>query len=279
MQEIFPAKTVFWTSPRLGQLQTPVACYRKGGCTPEGIPVNPAPEWWGAGTTKTPQQNEQIEKNSKIIWTTLSQYPFPSPFLPGEAVSFFLSKVKADLVDLASANYDLHEEDVRTWITLQMLAHYNEWVGMIQAAQDRLNQRRKHNAIVQGIVVAVGSLIMSFAAPAAFVLIFAAIRTGTQTYQELKNSKEAIAAMKQAYTAFAESDPAFAEEVKKAQALMEKWQAEDDAKAAAAAAGTQTPVATSLKFEAPAAPATNNLLLIGGAIAAVGLGALLLWKS
>jgi len=278
MELIFAARTVYWTRPQLGQLTTPLACYRKGGCTPEGIPVNPPPEWWGASTTKTAQQNDQIQKNSVTIWTTLSEYPYPSPFLPGEGVSFFLGHLKSDLVDLASANYDLQEEDVKTWITIEMLSHYNDWVAEIQAAQKRLNERRKHAAIERAIVATVGSLVMVFAAPAAFVALFAAIRTGLQTYQDLKNSKEAIAAMKEAYTAFADSDPAFAEEVKKVQALMEKWQAEDDAKAAAAAAGKTAPD-TAIKFEAPAESPTKNLLLVGGALAVVGLGALLLFKS
>ena len=269
-------KHIFW----MGQLQTPVACYRKGGCTPEGIPVNPAPEWWGVTPANSPALNERIENNSKIIWETLSKFPYPAPFLPGEAVSFFLAKLKPELGALAASQDNLDPDDVRMWITMQVLTHYDEWTQMIQQAQDRLAKRRKKVGLTRTIAVAVASFVVGLAAPVAFAALFSAIKTAQEYYTNTKNAKAAAASLAEAEKAFAESDPEFAKEVDRLQKALEAYVARVEAATAAQGQVPPTGVAPA-PSPAPAAqvgPSLTTSLAVGGGIAAVGVVVLSLLK-
>jgi len=268
-------KHIFW----LGQLQTPVACYRKGGCTPEGIPVNPPPEWWGVSPNNSPQMNERIEKNSKTIWETLSKFPYPAPFLPGEGVSFYLGQLKPALGALAASMDDLDSDSIRIWITLEMLAHYDEWTEMIVQALKKLAKRRKKIGLQKTIVAAVGSLVMGIAAPAAFAALFSAVNTANQAYIQAKQARQMAEDLKKAQAAFAESDPEFAKEVDRAQQFMERLA--EQAPPETAPGGSSASPASATPASAPHAEGASDLtttLAVGGGLAAVGWAVFSLFK-
>ena len=268
-------KHIFW----MGQLQTPVACYRKGGCTPEGIPVNPPPEWWGVGPNNSPQLNDRITRNGKTIWETLSKFPFPAPFLPGEAVSFFLGQLRPDLQQLAAGFDDLDPDAIRMWITVQMLNHYDDWTKMIEQAQERLASRRKKIALTKTIAVAVASFVVGLAAPVAFMALLSAIKTAQEAYQNAKQAREMAKALAEAEKAFAESDPEFAKEVQRVEDAMNKLAADAEARTAAqAAAQGGGPSQVPAKAPEGGGPSLTTSLAIGGGIAAIGMVALSLLK-
>lgn len=262
----------------MGQLQIPVACYRKGGCTPEGIPVNPAPEWWGVGPNNPPNINERIERNSKVIWDTLSKFPYPAPFLPGESVSFFLSKLKPELQEIAASVEEINPDGLRIWITLQVLTHYDEWTQMIQQAQDRLAKRRKKIALTRTIAITVASIVVGIAAPMAIMALISAVKTATEYYINAKNAKEAAKSLAEAEKAFAESDPEFAKEVDKAQKAMEDYAAKIEASTAPQGKVPPTGVAPPPAPAAQGGPSLATSLAVGGGIAAVGVVVLSLLK-
>lgn len=266
-------KHMFW----MGQLQTPVACYRKGGCTPEGIPVNPPLEWWGVSPSNSPQMNERIEKNSKKIWENLSEFPYPAPFLPGEAVSFYFGQLKPALGALAASMDDLDSDSIRIWITLEMLAHYDEWTDMIIAALKKLAKRRKKIGLQKTIVAAVGSLVMGIAAPAAFAALFSAVNTANQLYIQEKQAKQMAEDLKNAKAAFAESDPEFAKEVERAEKFMDRLA--EQATPETAPDGS-SPASTAPASAAPAQGASNltTTLAVGGGLAAIGWAVLSIFK-
>lgn len=247
-----------------------VACYRRGGCTPEGIPVNRTPDWWGVGPQNSAEKNALIEKNGQIIWETLSKYPFPAPFEPGEGVSFFLSKLKSDLTALANVDSEVDPDMVRIWITLQVLANYEAWAQEIQEFWERLARRRRKVAMRRAIAVAVGSLVMGIAAPAAFAALFSAVQAATQTYIDAQKAKDAAKALAEAAAAFEESDPKFAEEVRRAEEVMELIEANEPKEAA-----EKIQQANGLPVETPSEGGPSPLL-IGGGIAAGGLALLAL---
>lgn len=263
---------IFW----MGQLQIPLACYRKGHCTPEGIPLNPDPEWWGTSPNNPPELNQRIERNSKAIWEELSKFPYPAPFLPGEAVSFFLSKLKPDLGWLAASLDDLGSDAIRLWITLEVLANYNDWTQMIEQALKKLAERRKKIALVRTIVVAIGSIVVGFAAPVAIAAIYSVVQTATKYYIDAKKAKEAAKSLKEAEAAFIKSDPEFSKEVSRAQEAMDNYAKRMEASATEPGTLPSTPIATSTGGPPTSGPSTA--LLVGGGVVAAGIAALAIFR-
>jgi hypothetical protein len=237
----------------MGQGQI-LACYRKGGCTPEGIPVNPTPEWWGVGPNNSPQMNEQITKNSQIIWDVLSKFPYPAPFLPGEGVSFFLSQLKSDLMGLAASEYGADQDVIKCWVTLQVLANYDAWAQMMAQNAAKLQERRKKAALRVKIAVTVGSLVVGIAAPAAMAAILSVVKSYNSRI-DAANAKAAAESLKEAKAVFAANDPEFAKEIDRARDMVGRFP--DGAQPTTEAASNQT-----------------ALIVVGGGVLAAGLAAL-----
>lgn len=248
----------------MGQI---VACYRKGGCTPEGIPINPPPEYWGVSPDQSQEVNDRLTKNGQLIWDTLSKYPYPAPFDPGEGVSFFLKFLKQDLQELAASTEELDADAIRLWATLEVMGNYNAWTEMMQANAERMAKRRKKVALRSAIAVTIGSLVVGVAAPAAIAAIFAAVRTATQTYIDLQKAKEAAQALNEAAKAFSESDPEFAKELSRAQDVMDLI-----------AAGRTSPDGIPGVIAQAEAPKSNTVLVVGGGLVAVGLAAFAIFR-
>lgn len=261
-----PGKHIFGAPRRF--LGAPiVACYRRGGCTPEGIPVVRSVDWWGVGPQNSAEKNALIEKNGQIIWETLSKYPYPAPFEPGDGVHFFLANLKPDLVALANVDYELDPDMVRVWITLYVLSNYEAWTQEIEQFWERLAKRRQKIAMRRAIAVAVGSLVVGIAAPVAFAALFSAVQTAVNTYIDLQKARDAANALAEAAAAFEQSDPEFAKEVKRAEEIMDMIADDAAAKEEEARGVVQDlPAAAVPPSEGGVSP-----LLIGGGLAATGL--------
>jgi len=194
-----------------------------------------------------------LVENALFILKALDGYPFPSPL--SATPIFWYMLARGELIKLVNGPKLLDRDEMRVWITMNILSHYEEaaaqTVHHYEDVADDARDSARRNAIIR---VAVG-IVMSVVFPAAIVSAVSAI----QTVQSMQQQREAVKDMENAAAAFDATDAAFAKEIRFATEYYEEKLAQAQGQAAP---GGEIP------GEGAPAGGIPTELLVGGGIAA-----------
>lgn len=225
---------------------------------------------FGIDTSLPWAQVRQTLRNAAAFSRVAKAYPYPSP-VPYDwpQVYYFVAK---DLVDLVHQPYDLPEFYIRFWITMAVVAHFDEIVRGIESDMKRAARRARMDALTEKIVLAValtlltagiGSAIGAAVGVSAAVATSAAtaVTSGISTAITIQDRKEAARGMTEIANLFRDSDAGFAGQVDDAARILDAQTAAEpvtESAAVAAFRAEQKGVAAATK------PTTPGEYLVGG---------------
>lgn len=220
---------------------------------------------WGAVKLKV--------KQSIIVGNTIAGFPFPPPI--DQYLGYFWNAAHSDIQTIISTPTLIDPKSVKYWITLFVIAHYNEMVDRIQSDLKKEAKKKKRKMIIQAIGLAVLGIVAAIVLPAVIAAAVALIKTAITTYISIEEQKKAARAMADSAKLFEKDAPAFSAEAQDTAKMLDE--------VAAVQQYNQKPspeMQDALNEVAAETPSTgvSPLIPIGGGVAAAGLAAFLLFR-
>lgn len=176
----------------------------------EWFKLDPAVKWG---------EQRLVTKNAKVLVDTLGAYPLPSPLSAGPAIWYRVAQ--EHLIQAVHDKWPLDPQLARFMITLIVLGTYEQASNEIMNYFEHEAKKKKRQAIINAIVMAVFSLIL----PVIGAIYFGAVTSVIDANQARGAAQEMMKASKQ----FAETDAAFAEEIKKTAEIIDYQAAQEEA--------------------------------------------------
>jgi len=224
--------------------------------------------WFSLDATQTWGALKMQVQNAITIMDVLAGYPFPPPIdqYPGT----FWSKEMAGIQQIMNIGVLANPQAVDLWVTLATVQDYSAMVTQIETILKKKAKEQKRKAIMDGIGLAIASIVAAYVAPAIIAAAITVIKTAVTTYMEIEQRKEAAQNLEDTSKLFAKDAPAFSQKVSDAANTL------DAASAAEQASAPPSPAIQAAIDEVPGG-GISPLVPVGG-IAAAGLAVLFLFK-
>jgi hypothetical protein len=240
-------------------------------------------------------------RNTISLLTALADYPFPSPISAAPGVWFWV--LRDELVKFVKSDYDIHPELARLWVTLLTVENYNRVSSWVVAVLKDRAKRQKRKAIINKIALGAALIVIGVGVGIALstaIPVGSAVSSGQvgqaatkiigqeMAYQERRQAAED---MEQVARQFEQDDAAFAAEARRAADTIDAMAAAET-RSRGLAPEEEEAIREGLvereinprdvgvhdfyPLEHESAPITD--LLLGGGIAAVGIGLLALLR-
>lgn len=204
-------------------------------------------------------------QNAVIATYALDNYPWPSP--AGYFKRFWVQSQLPKLRDFVNFDRPLLIDDVKTFVTMSMLEHFDSIAAMVEDFLEDKAKNAKRRALIKQVAGAVLGGMMAFALPIALATGFAAAMEVVNTADKVSAAKS----MQNAALQFESSDMAFSQEINRVARELEESAARDASKSHLQKESEQTKAQMAASVASQQLQADNAMKLLPVGIAAAVL--------